>query len=166
MLRSRVVHFEDGLVKILWNQSFGRLACFPLFLETCLVSWKKLMIETWNIPVVKLFWKIEVNKEVYVNLNELLETQFLLFSLEPFDNQIKSKGTSWAFQRWSYLDWYTKPRWWFEIFFYVHPYLGKVSNLTDIFQMGWNHQLERFLRWLSVNLVGCFSWVLRMDLWF
>ena len=29
-------------------------------------------------------------------------------------------------------------RWWFQIFFYVHPYLGKMSNLTIIFQMGWN----------------------------
>ena len=26
--------------------------------------------------------------------------------------------------------------------FYFHPYLGKWSNLTNIFQMGWNHQLE------------------------
>ena len=26
--------------------------------------------------------------------------------------------------------------------FYFHPYLGKISNLTNIFQMGWNHQLE------------------------
>ena len=25
--------------------------------------------------------------------------------------------------------------------FYLHPYLGKWSNLTHIFQMGWNHQL-------------------------
>ena len=25
--------------------------------------------------------------------------------------------------------------------FYFHPYLGKWSNLTNIFQMGWNHQL-------------------------
>ncbi len=25
---------------------------------------------------------------------------------------------------------------------YVHPYLGKSSNLTNIFQMGWNHQLD------------------------
>ena len=25
---------------------------------------------------------------------------------------------------------------------YFHPYLGKWSNLTNIFQMGWNHQLE------------------------
>ena len=26
--------------------------------------------------------------------------------------------------------------------FYFHPYLGKWSNLTNIFRMGWNHQLE------------------------
>ena len=25
--------------------------------------------------------------------------------------------------------------------FDFHPYLGKWSNLTNIFQMGWNHQL-------------------------
>ena len=29
----------------------------------------------------------------------------------------------------------------FKDFFYFHPYLGKWSNLTNIFQMGWNHQL-------------------------
>ena len=26
--------------------------------------------------------------------------------------------------------------------FYFHPYLGKISNLTNVFQMGWNHQLD------------------------
>ena len=26
--------------------------------------------------------------------------------------------------------------WWFQIFFYVHPYLGKISNLTNILQRG------------------------------
>ena len=25
--------------------------------------------------------------------------------------------------------------------FYFHPYLGKISILTNIFQRGWNHQL-------------------------
>ena len=25
--------------------------------------------------------------------------------------------------------------------FYFHPYLGKIPSLTNIFQMGWNHQL-------------------------
>ena len=28
--------------------------------------------------------------------------------------------------------------------FYFYPYLGKWSNLTNIFQMGWNHQLDFF----------------------
>ena len=32
-------------------------------------------------------------------------------------------------------------RWWFQMFFYFHPYLGKWSNLTNISQMGWNQQL-------------------------
>ena len=29
--------------------------------------------------------------------------------------------------------------------FYVHPYLGKWSNLTNILQIGWNHQLVSFV---------------------
>ena len=29
--------------------------------------------------------------------------------------------------------------------FYFHPYLGKIPILTNIFQMGWNHQLDRIL---------------------
>ena len=34
-------------------------------------------------------------------------------------------------------------RWWFRIFFNFHPYQGKCSKLTNIFQMGWfNHQPE------------------------
>ena len=33
-------------------------------------------------------------------------------------------------------------RWWFQIFFIFTPNLGeKISNLTNIFQMGWHHQL-------------------------
>ena len=27
--------------------------------------------------------------------------------------------------------------------FYFHPYLGKISNLTNIFQMDFNHQREK-----------------------
>ena len=26
--------------------------------------------------------------------------------------------------------------------FFFHPYLGKIPILTNIFQMGWNHQLD------------------------
>ena len=34
-------------------------------------------------------------------------------------------------------------RWWFQFFLfsYFHPYWGKIPILTNIFQMGWNHQL-------------------------
>ena len=31
-------------------------------------------------------------------------------------------------------------RWWFQVFFIFIPILGKISNLTNICQMGWNHQ--------------------------
>ena len=30
--------------------------------------------------------------------------------------------------------------------FHVHPYLGKIPILTNIFQMGWNHQLVNELK--------------------
>ena len=33
-------------------------------------------------------------------------------------------------------------RWWIEIFFYVHPYLGKIPILSKIFHMDWNHQID------------------------
>ena len=39
-------------------------------------------------------------------------------------------------------DIFNKARRWFKIFFHVHPHLWKWSNLTNIFQVGWNHQLE------------------------
>ena len=28
---------------------------------------------------------------------------------------------------------------------YFHPYLGKIPILTNIFQMGWNHQLDLYI---------------------
>ena len=31
---------------------------------------------------------------------------------------------------------YGLSRWWFQIFFYFHPYLGKIPILTNISQMG------------------------------
>ena len=37
--------------------------------------------------------------------------------------------------------------------FYFYPYLGKIPILTNIFQMGWNHQLDMFI----YDLGGCFK---------
>ena len=50
--------------------------------------------------------------------------------------------------RWSLQIWKVMPR--SELgggFKYFHPYLGKWSNMTNIFQRGWNHQLENCLAW-------------------
>ena len=50
-------------------------------------------------------------------------------------------------------------RWCFQTFFYVHPYLGKIPILTNIFQMGWNHHLVIF--WVSdfpIDRHGC-TWM-------
>ena len=33
----------------------------------------------------------------------------------------------------------------FQICFYIHPYLGKISTLIIIFQMGWNHHLVSYI---------------------
>ena len=49
------------------------------------------------------------------------------------------------------------PGWWFQIFFF-HPYLGMISNLTNIFQMGWNRQLATFgLDWWVFMYIGKYS---------
>ena len=37
--------------------------------------------------------------------------------------------------------------------FYVHPYLGKIPILTDIFQMGWNHQPENRASFNAYNVI-------------
>ena len=42
---------------------------------------------------------------------------------------------------------------------YFHPYLGKWSNLTNIFQMGWNHQLDD-----KCHLVHSFNTFLLVEL--
>ena len=41
--------------------------------------------------------------------------------------------------------------------FYFHPYLGKWSNLTNIFQMGWNRQLVTV--WETIGMKTCRSWI-------
>ena len=64
-----------------------------------------------------------------------------------------------------------KTRWWFQIFFIFHPYLGKILILTNMFQRGWNHQLENqffveeiFVRFFCLKKVQAL-WV-ELLLWF
>ena len=38
--------------------------------------------------------------------------------------------------------------------FYFHPYLGKISNLTNIFQMRWNHQLVQYIQTINFGVLN------------
>ena len=59
------------------------------------------------------------------------------------DDQMSNQTGGWALAR--QLCQVSKTRWWFQIFFIFTPIWGKIPNLTHIFHMGWNHQLEDFL---------------------
>ena len=58
--------------------------------------------------------------------------------------------------------------------FYFHPYLGKIPNLTNIFQRGWNHQLDNlrdlwqlvFKYFLDVFLPRIFGEMKQFDSYF
>ena len=84
----------------------------------------------------------------------------------PKWNEAKPPGASWdvrgVWKCWKQngVFFRNRTRWWFQIFVYFHPYLGKISNLTNIFQMGWNHHLEKIRLFLTVwlghvNLTDC-----------
>ena len=42
--------------------------------------------------------------------------------------------------------------WWFQLFFIFYPYLEKWSNLSNMFEMGWNHQSEKDPCWFVHDL--------------
>ena len=50
--------------------------------------------------------------------------------------------------------------------FYFQPYLGKISNLTNVFQIGWNHQpvFYTFKIW-SIDVSWCFTCLLVQIHW-
>ena len=53
----------------------------------------------------------------------------------------KSCGQSEQFEEEKIIFTRSQARWWFQTFFIFHPYLGKI--LTNFFQMGWSHQLNK-----------------------
>ena len=57
-------------------------------------------------------------------------------------------------------------RWWFQIFFIFTPTWDKWSNLTNIFQLGWNHQLEFVFVFSVVKMMFESCWSLSFPLEF
>ncbi len=100
-----------------------------LLLIPCWV--KHLPSEKYRKPTWQSSWEalkiLEV--ESLVSCGIWTQRKFLLYPMAGFNIERYSMVFIWF------------PGWWFQVFFYVHPYLGKVPILTNIFQRGWNHQL-------------------------
>ena len=48
---------------------------------------------------------------------------------------------------------------------YFNHYLGKISHLTDIFQMGWNHQPVYLVPWWLLNMLEKnYMWTIRAQI--
>ena len=117
---------------------FGGWKPFTVLWGLCDRPWKK---GSW-IPIKQPGWLMEskigsfvaypgtwnCRKMAMLEIDDRSEKTGI-FSLVP------STNTNGCFK------WITR---WFQTFFYFHPYLGKIPNLTNIFQVGWNHQLEIF----------------------
>ena len=76
------------------------------------------------------------------------------FKNEQFNHQStrnKQKENSKLFWRVSNLNWVVVSN-----IFYFHPYLGKIPILTNIFQMGWNHQPAKTSNMNNINIHGTF----------
>ena len=99
----------------------------------------------------------------------------------------------WVAKNGSLVYWSKKEAFFFEGNFWVvatqicffHPYLGKIPILTNIFQMGWNHQLDFAWKMLEMLMKerrtnydknakclhvgqhwdGIFSWVCNAEMW-
>ena len=66
---------------------------------------------------------------------------------ETWDADGKGIEAIWRPRHWKIAKWMKTTldqQYWVVVsnIFYFHPYLGRWSNLTNIFQPGWNHQLE------------------------
>ena len=80
-------------------------------------------ILTWSmVELGKLFWGGDGNPTKSMHFSRVNSAGFCIFAFLVTDNYLK--------------DWVVVSN-----MFYFHPHIGKLSNLTHIFQMDWNHQL-------------------------
>ena len=138
----------------------AKIAMFDFFLRLFWQSNLGKYISTWNLKY--LFWMIKhlfyrngccnwmIKHLFYRNgfCNWMIKHLYLgstcFYHLHPFE-------TCWFRDLWT--SWNPElpvsngrlvkqpfSRWWNSNIFYFHPYLGKIPILTNILQMGWNHQ--------------------------
>ena len=110
--------------------------------------WRPIWVwsERMSLPSEKTIlvaWSVGAEK------NDFLDT-WLQFELVVLDQILDGDTVDrlvddwflWIFCQFTWLFSVNMTRWWFLKILYFHPYLGKMPILTNIFQGGWNHQLD------------------------
>ena len=93
-------------------------------------------------PPEKLGPRKSIQKSKVTELEEMTEALMLTFEVGKLQwTTGGSRRAKFGEVFWVHGDEQSLTRWCFQTF-YFHHYLGKWSNLTNIFQMGWNHQLD------------------------
>ena len=105
----------------------------------------------WFRYLQHVFLKINLSKpqEVEVSTHQTLSTSVIIGNpFERMDHAFPTQNVSginsptWKLKNSHIQEEMYVTSLWFQFFF--HPYLGKWSNLTNIFQIGWNHQLGKY----------------------
>ena len=109
----------------------------------------------WNIhiSISYILWKVDMGMDMCLwhsslwypeGVQQILDIPYqsfewiLLMSSRPFMEVIRSWSKNLEIGVIQLINWVVV-----SIFINFHPYLGKWSNLTNIFQRGWNHQLVK-----------------------
>ena len=133
LIWQKTSHYLQGFIHVRWLAG-----CLPSTVCLARTCWKK---SPWPTPwrfVMKTVRGIEQWAAAWSCPNCCL---FFKCSCQTQEkHKEKSKRTlSWHPR--SCFSWiWLLPRWWFSKIIYFHPCLGKISNLTNIYLMGWNHQ--------------------------
>ena len=161
MFRYVVDGNQKSGIHSLWGKGIVEIPLFTGFCTSEVVVWDLLAIDSnikqpvtpklWmNFPKSHHLWGIDFVEKKSVKW--LIHPKYTpeIFPVDTKNCYVFSMGKN-PFQ--------TITRWWFQICFYFHHYLGKWSNFDGhIFQVGWfNHQPDYYFKlnyWLCSFVVG------------
>ena len=143
----RIPWFQGCKSSCAWKmlKDVGRFICFQLSL---LMTHKLEGAEGFSeIQVCWIFRPSSVTLQVHVPTSRSLPSPCATW----YSSRVSVRGRKMLWLGWEVVNWLVVSN-----IFYFHPYSGKWSNLTNIFQMGWNHQLVKYGGWIW--WIGSINW--------
>ena len=105
------------------------------------------------------------NNQMQVNIIYLTWILWVIEFVVEGSNMMHLQHTVYEERQTSQSGQVSKQRWiasWVVVsnIFHVHPYLGKILKLTNIFQMGWNHHLASVFQYWPISIIWMWSVVM------